>query len=100
MRLTCFNSTLTKPVSLAVSTSIISALILGAGSGFGETPQTAQIKPQAVEAKGELTPVFKRLNKEMHLALRGAIQHQRRDLGPLIIFEQGKMKLMFEAADT
>ena len=56
-------------------------------------PGKSKIDP-AKKNRGKLSPVLKRLNRQMHSTLRGAIQHRRVDLGPLIIFEQGKMKLL------
>ena len=45
-------------------------------------------------APSDLSPAMLRVNKKMHQAIRGAIADQRSDLGPLIIFEAGKMKLL------
>lgn len=53
-------------------------------------------KPTVVHSvkNKELSPVLKRLNRYMHASLKGSIKHQRQDVGPLIIFEKGKMKLL------
>ena len=60
---------------------------------LSEIPRNDQDKTRVNQKKGELSPALKRLNQQMHRSLRGATQSLGRTLGPLIIFEEGKMKL-------
>lgn len=43
--------------------------------------------------KESLSPAMQNLNRGMHLALRDAVARERTQLGPLILFEDGQMKL-------
>ena len=44
-------------------------------------------------SKTELSPALQRLNGRMHTALREVVMVQRSQLGPLIMFEEGEMRL-------
>ena len=69
-------------------------------------PQKAEVKTPHVHQKtskknhsskytpSSLSPVMKQINGQMHHAIQGAIKHARQDLGPLIIFEAGQIKLL------
>ena len=51
------------------------------------------IGPASAEAPTELSPTLKSLNGRMHQALREVVTAERQQLGPLIMFEDGKIKL-------
>ena len=53
---------------------------------------TSNVEKQEYSESG-LSPAFQRLNGRMHAALREVVQIERNQLGPLIMFEDGKMKL-------
>ena len=63
-------------------------------SGACQPPPAQLAKPEPQEESEALSPVLQRLNQHMHQALRSATRYARSDVGPLIIFEEGKMKLL------
>lgn len=78
-----------KPIHILRTLSILCILSLGLNSAFAEKPKVI-----SKSNNKELSSTLKRLNRSMHIALKGATTHQRKNLGPLIIFEAGKMKLL------
>ena len=78
------NLSLTPIYSILGCISLI--IITFSFSCFAESP------PKKTEV--QLSPVMKRINQKMHQAIRSAIADERKDLGPLIIFEAGQMKLL------
>lgn len=82
-------------VSLAFLLAMSADLIgIAQSSALAETPAAIKVEQSSKKQAEELPPVLQRLNQQMHLVLRGMTAHQRKDLGPLIIFEEGKMKLL------
>ena len=57
------------------------------------TPPAPAEQASAPPKQGELSPTLKALNGMMHSAIREAVSDERASLGPLIMFEDGKMKL-------
>ena len=64
---------------------------------LGSFPASAAEPTASVEAGAyaapELSPALQRLNGRMHAALQEVVILQRQQLGPLIMFEDGEMKL-------
>jgi len=56
------------------------------------TPPTPK-QPSATPKRAELSPTLQALNGMMHSAIREAVSDERTALGPLILFEDGQMKL-------
>ena len=54
--------------------------------------KTEKLRAMEKNSGSVLSPAMKNLNRSMHSALRGAVQAERRKLGPLIVFEEGQMK--------
>ena len=65
--------------------------LLGSFPALAEEPSVSD----AIEADAapELSPALQRLNGRMHAALQEVVILQRQQLGPLIMFEDGEMKL-------
>ena len=59
---------------------LVALALLCLGTAQAETPQ-------------ELSPALKSLNGRMHMALREVVGVERENLGPLIMFEDGQIKL-------
>ena len=59
-----------------------------------KTKEASTIHHATRYSASSLSPVMKRINGQMHHAIQGAIKHARKDLGPLIIFEAGHIKLL------
>lgn len=78
-----------KRIYMMKSLTFVLVLSLNLGLTFAEKPKN--IDPPK---NNELSATLKRLNRSMHIALKGSITQHRKDLGPLIIFENGKMKLL------
>ena len=47
----------------------------------------------SAETPAELSPALRSLNGRMHQALRDVVTAERQQLGPLIMFEDGEIKL-------
>ena len=64
---------------------------------FYSVPASAENYDSKVESgtqlAAELSPAFQSLNGRMHTALREVVMIERGQLGPLIMFEEGKIKL-------
>ena len=62
-------------------------------SGLIAEPSPSSGVATAPKPRTELSPALKRMNSMMHSALREVVQAERQQLGPLIMFEAGHMKL-------
>lgn len=78
-----------KRMYIIKSLIFVMTLSINLGTSLAEKPKTVD-RPKIKE----LSSTLKRLNRSMHIALKGSIKQNRKDLGPLIIFEDGKMKLL------
>ncbi len=65
--------------------------LVGPGAALAEEPEAGN--DSEAYAAPELSPALQSLNGRMHAALQEVVILQRQQLGPLIMFEEGEMKL-------
>lgn len=70
---------------------LLSFVLMSVFISFGHAKPVERTAPAA--QKQELSSAFKNLNSRMHRALGEAVQRERQSLGPLILFEEGEMRL-------